>query len=99
MTIRATATSTEQASTSTVGAANCPNQNVALGAGLGVPLGLALLSVALLAYRLLSPRRTVRGDQTTDVVHQHTDREKPSLPELSGRVITELPDSGKSAAR
>jgi hypothetical protein len=95
MTVLATATATEQPSVSTPEAVNCHNQSVALGAGLGVPLGFALLLAALLAYRLFNLRHT-RTDQNTDMAHKHSEKASPANPaELGGLGITELPGSGK----
>jgi hypothetical protein len=92
MTILATATATEPNSPSTPGGVNCHSQNVARGTGLGVPLGLALLSAALLAYRVWNLRQ--RRNQPTDVAHQQSKKARPA--ELGGHVVLELPGSGNS---
>lgn len=94
----ATATATQQTPTSASGANNCYKQSLALRAGLGVPLGLVLLSAALLGYRLFNlkyTRRdyTERGQNTTTVVRR-TGRAIPA--ELGGHVVTELPGAGIS---
>jgi hypothetical protein len=80
-------------SESTSGAVSCYNQGVALEAGLGVSLGLALLSVALLAHRVLNLRNT-RKDQIKAPTHKPNDKASPAG--LGGHGVVELPGSRNS---
>ena len=98
MTVLATATAAGQASASPSVAVTCHNQSVALGAGLGVPLGLAVLAAAFLAYRVFAMRRTVKNQNTAvgrvqSEKASHRD-EKTRTQELGGHVINELQGSG-----
>ena len=100
MTVVATATAAGQVSARPSEAATCHNQSVALGAGLGVPLGLAVLAAVMLGYRMFSMRRNKQDQNTATPGAQsenanHRDQ-KTRPPELGGHVINELQGSGIS---
>jgi hypothetical protein len=84
-----TATTTVFASNSST-EFSCTSQNIALGAGLGVPLGLAVIAATISGFLLYKAKRAQHHDSNNQP-HGYEAREPPQV-----RSVKELPGSGVS---
>ena len=86
---QADTTASTQSPSTTVLSTSCSNHDVALGAGLGVPLAPAIVTIPVMGWILA--RRPKIGNQEVVKTMGHTP--EPSGTRVTGSVASELPSS------